>query len=69
MDQTAIISSQLRFEGSQEDTLEAAWQMVATMEALVLKRSSLVMPGLRGTPAQWIQRLDKGRGWVLLEPN
>ena len=32
-------------------TLAAAWQMVATMEALVLNRSSLVMPGLRGTPA------------------
>ena len=43
--------------------------MVATMEALVLKRSSLVMPGLRGTPEHWIQRLDRGRGWVLLEPN
>ena len=33
-------------------TLAAAWQMVATMEALVLNRSSLVMPGLRGTPGR-----------------
>merc|ERR1719500_2005953 len=32
-------------------TLAAAAAMVATMEALVLNRSSLVMPGLRGTPA------------------
>ena len=32
-------------------TLAAAAAMVATMEALVLNRSSLVMPGLRGIPA------------------
>merc|ERR1719339_29867 len=32
-------------------TLAAAAAIVATMEALVLNRSSLVMPGLRGTPA------------------
>merc|ERR1719384_997290 len=32
-------------------TLAAAVQMSATMLALVLNRSSLVMPGLRGTPA------------------
>merc|ERR1719205_380025 len=32
-------------------TLAAAAAMVATMEALVLNRSSLVIPGLRGTPA------------------
>ena len=33
-------------------TLAAAVQMSATMLALVLNRSSLVMPGLRGTPAK-----------------
>merc|ERR1712223_2048470 len=32
-------------------TLAAASAKVATMEALVLKRSSLVMPGFLGTPA------------------
>merc|ERR1719452_225516 len=32
-------------------TLAAAAAMVATMDALVLKRSSLVMPGFLGTPA------------------
>ena len=31
--------------------MAAAAAIVATMEALVLNRSSLVMPGLRGTPA------------------
>lgn len=33
------------------ETLAAAFAKSRTIEAFVLKRSSLVMPGLRGTPA------------------
>jgi len=44
-------------------TLAQASTRVATIEALVLKRSSRVMPGLRGTPAG-IKTMLRGEGGI-----